>query len=298
MVGTGAVGGFYGGKLAQAGARVATLCRSDYEVVREKGIQVTSIWGDFHFIPEQVVRRVADYGEPPDYILVALKALPHIDIVQMIKDKVGPETAIVMVQNGLDIERPVAASLPNNEVIGGLAFICVTRVGPGQIHHQDVGHLLLGLYPSGDSERVQGLASLFKSSGVPCRVTTDVVTARWRKLVWNAPFNPISVLGGGADTREIMNTDAAVDLARAVMEEVCKIAAGAGHPLPPEVVEENLKGTRAMKPYKTSMLVDYEAGRPMEVEAIVGRALQVARGHGISTPYLESLYALLKLLEG
>ena len=85
VVGSGAVGGFYGGKLAQAGVHVAALCRSDYEIVRAKGIQVTSTYGNFHFTPEKVIRDVAEYGSPPDYILVGLKVLPEINIPEIIK---------------------------------------------------------------------------------------------------------------------------------------------------------------------------------------------------------------------
>jgi len=133
IVGTGAVGGFYGGRLALARARVATLCRSDYETVRSQGIMVKRVWGDFQFTPEKVIRRAAEYGPPPDYILVALKVLPGVDPVEIIRDAVGPETAIILVQNGIGIDGPVAAAFPRNEVIGAVAFIAVSRTGDSWI---------------------------------------------------------------------------------------------------------------------------------------------------------------------
>ena len=297
VVGTGAIGGFYGGKLAQAGAAVTTLCRSDYEVVKTKGISVTSVFGDFHFEPERVIREIGEYGSPPDYILVGLKVLPEIDTKAIIKDAVGPKTAIVLLQNGIDIEEPVARAFPDNEIISGLAFICATRTGPGQIDHTDFGRLVLGRFPWGRSVKINEFARLLNDAGVPCEVTEDVVSARWRKLVWNAPFNPISVLGGGADTRTMVENPESLELARQVMEEICSIAEAAGHPLPPEVVQENIDGTRRMAPYKSSMLVDFEAARPMEVEAILGNALKTARRYDISAPHIESLYGLLKLVD-
>jgi 2-dehydropantoate 2-reductase len=297
IVGTGAIGGFYGGKLAQGGARVAALCRSDFEIVRHKGIQVKSVYGDFHFTPAKVVHDVNEYGVPPDYILVALKVLPEIDTAGIIKDIVGPDTSILLLQNGIEIEDPVARAFPENEIISGLAFICVTRTRPGHIEHIDFGRLVLGRYPGGSSGKVAELANLFNNSGVPCDVTEDVVTARWRKLVWNAPFNPISVLGGGVDTKTMVESPESLKLVRQVMDEVCRISKAEGHPLPDEIVPENIEGTRRMAPYKTSMLVDFETGRPMEVEAILGNALRVARMNGIATPHMESLYALMKLLE-
>jgi 2-dehydropantoate 2-reductase len=297
VVGTGAVGGFYGGRLALAGARVAALCRSDYEEIRGQGITVTSVWGDFHYRPERVVRRASEYGPPPDFILVALKVLPGVDTVEIIKDAVGPSTAIILVQNGIENDEPVAAAFPRNEIISAVAFIAVSRTGPGRILHSDYGRLILGRFPSGTSPKVRQSAQLLRTGGVPCEVAEDVVTARWRKLVWNAPFNPISVLGGGVDTKTMVEMKESADLARATMEEVLRIAAAAGHPLPTDVVEQNFEGTRAMKPFKTSMLADFEAGRPMEVEAIVGNVLRIARRHRVEAPHLETLYTLLKLTE-
>ena len=297
IVGTGAIGGFYGGKLAQARARVATLCRSDYETVKSKGIRVTSTFGDFHFTPEKVIRNLSEYGPPPDYILVGLKVLPEIDTAEIIKEVVGPETAIVLLQNGVQIEEPVARAFPDNEIISGLAFICATRTSPGHIDHTDFGRVVIGRYPAGKSVKVEELARLFNEAGLKCEVTEDAVTARWRKLVWNAPFNPISVLAGGADTKTMVENPESLELARQVMEEVCKIAEAVGHPLPVGVVQENIEGTRRMSPYKSSMLVDFEAGRPMEVEAILGNGIRAAKRHNLAVPHMESLYGLLKLVD-
>nr|NIQ91187.1 2-dehydropantoate 2-reductase [Deltaproteobacteria bacterium] len=257
VVGTGAIGGFYGGKLAQAGASVSTLCRSDYEWVKSKGITVSSTLGDFHFTPEKVIRDLGEYGPPPDYILVGLKVLPEIDTAEIIKKVVGAETVIVLLQNGVEIEEPVARAFPDNEIISGLAFICATRTSPGHIDHTDFGRLVIGRFPAGKSAKVEELATLFNDSGLVCEVSEDVITARWRKLVWNAPFNPISVLGGGADTKTMVENPESLELARKVMEEVCLIAEAAGHPLPEEIVQQNIDGTRAMAPYKSSMLVDF-----------------------------------------
>jgi 2-dehydropantoate 2-reductase len=297
VVGTGAIGGFYGGKLAQAGARVATLCRSDYQSVKSAGIRVTSTYGNFHFIPERVIRHVKEYDSPPNYLLVGLKVLPEINTPEIIREVVGPDTAIVLLQNGVEIEESVARAFPNNEIISGLAFICVTRADPGHIVHVDFGRLVIGRFPAGRSDKTDHLARLFKDSGVPCTVSEDVVTDRWRKLVWNAPFNPISVLGGGADTKTMVDNPESLELARQVMVEVCRIAEAEGHPLPADVVEENIEGTRRMSSYKSSMLVDFEATRPMEVEAILGNAIRAAKRHKVAVPHMESLYGLLKLVD-
>jgi 2-dehydropantoate 2-reductase len=144
---------------------------------------------------------------------------------------------------------------------------------------------------------VHALGRLFKKAGIECEVTSDVVTARWRKLVWNAPFNPISVLGGGVDTQVILASTEAEQLIRKTMEEVRLMAKALGHELPEDIIQHNIDGTLAMKPYKTSMLLDFEAGRPMEVEAILGNAVRAARRISLPVPHLESLYAILQLAD-
>ncbi len=298
VVGAGAVGGYYGGRLAQAGARVSVVARSDYEVVKNGGIHIESPAGDFHFRPHGVFRSAAAFGGFPDVILVGLKVLEHIRTADLIRDAVGPKTAILLIQNGVDIEPPVAEAFPNNEVLSGLAFICVHRTAPGKVLHQDYGRIVLGRYPGGPSETARRLAEMFRRAGVPCEVTEDVITARWQKLVWNAPFNPISVLCGGASTQDMLGREETTRLVRAVMEEVCAVAAATGHPLPDDVVDRMIADTRKMTPYKTSMLLDFEAGRPMEVEAIVGNAIRIARRLGVPVPHLETLYALLIGLKG
>lgn len=297
VVGAGAIGGFYGAKLFQAGAEVSVVARSDYNVVFRKGFNVKSPWGNFHFSPARVLRSTEEYNDCPDYVLVGLKTLPEINVKKLIQPVLGKNTAIVLLQNGIDIEHHLAQEFPQNEIISGLAFICVSRTEPGEIYHQDYGRLTLGLYPDGSSSKTVQLSELFNNSGVPCNVDENVVKARWKKLVWNAPFNPISVLGGGVNTQQILENEESAGLVHTIMKEVCLIAASEGYPLADSVIEKNINDTRTMRPYKTSMLLDYESGLPMEVETILGNAVRIARKRGISVPKMETLYTLLQLTD-
>ena len=303
VVGAGAVGTFYSAKLAQAGAEVTLVCRSDYETVKAGGVEIASIWGDFHFTPAGVVRSAAEFAAgrvsstTADLILVAAKVLPEIDVAALIRPAVGPGTVVLLLQNGVGIEAPVAAALPGTEIISGLAFTCLWRMAPGKIMHQDYGRLVLGSYPSGISPKLEQLAAMFTQAGVPVALTDAVQRERWRKLVWNAPFNPISVLGGGVTTREILSDPEGAALSKVVMEEVMALAAADGWALPPEVVQKNLDDTLRMAPYKTSMCLDFEHGRPLEVEAILGNAVRLARRLGVRTPHLDTLYTLLRQVD-
>ncbi len=297
LVGTGAVGSYYAGRLAQAGARISTLCRSDYDIVKERGITVRSVAGDFHFKPVEVLKTIDAYDLEPDYIIIATKVLPEINIPSLIGKKVCPGTVIVLLQNGIDIEEPIAAAFPDNEIISAIAFISVSRPEFGLINHKDYGRLVIGTYPSGASDKVSRLAALFEQSGVRCHIDHDIITARWKKLMWNAPFNPLSVLCGGADTKEMMESEPIVTLAIDTMKELMILAALSGHQVNISVIDSILTDTRAMAPTITSMLQDYENKRPLEVEAILGNAVRLARRTGVPTPRLDTLYALLQLAD-
>lgn len=297
LVGTGAVGSYYAGRLAQAGASVSALSRTDYDVVKEKGIAVRSVSGDFHFMPAEVIRTIDEYSREPDYIIVATKVLPEISIPSLIGSKVSPRTAIVLLQNGIDIEGPVSEAFPGNEIISAIAFISVSRPEFGLIVHKDFGRLIIGNYPSGASDRTAVLAEMFHQAGVRCDIDQDIIAARWRKLMWNAPFNPLSVLCGGADTREMMESEQVVTLATGIMNELIILASLSGHTVHASVINTIMTDTRAMAPTKTSMLQDYEKKLPLEVEAILGNTVRIARRHDVATPHLDTLYAVLKLAD-
>lgn len=295
VIGTGAVGSFYGAQLAHQGADVSVVARSDHDHVSQHGIYIRSPLGDYHFVPRQVVRDAAELPEKPDYALLCVKVVDHADRVGLLRGALGPHTTIVLVCNGIDIEAEIAAAFPDNELISGLAFICVTRTAPGHIWHQAYGRMALGDYPGGLTDKARQLAAVFELAGVPCVATEDIAAARWQKCVWNAPFNPLSVLSGGLSTNDILSTQE--PFVRAIMGEVCEAAAALGHALPADVVEKNIASTRKMPPYKTSMLLDFEAGRPMETEAILGNAVRAGQRAGVPIPHLESVYALMKLRE-
>ncbi len=293
VVGTGAIGGFYGAKLSQAGAHVAVVCRSDFERVRDQGIDIQSIGGNFKFVPEQVVRHPEEYQGVPDFVLVAVKVLPEVKAVDLVRPVMGPHTAIVLIQNGLFIEKPFLEAFPSHEIISCLAFIAVRRTGPGQVTHQDYGRLALGNYPEGASSKVALLSQWFQKSGIECQVVSQVERSRWQKLVWNAAFNPVSVLGGALDTESMLGQSELRELLIRAMGEVLGLAEVGGHEFPQSMIQQNLDATLSMKPFKTSMLVDFEAGRPMEVEAILGNAVRFAKEKSVPVPVLESLYALI-----
>lgn len=296
IVGAGAIGGFYGGLLAKAGAEVSVVCRSDYDQVKQHGFIINSkTLGIWKFMPAQVLKSAADFDGIADYVLLCTKIIPSVDRAALIRPAVTANTAIVFIQNGVEIEQEIMAAFPDNEIISGLAFICSNRVKTGEILHLAYGRLALGNLSGAISNKTVRLCTLINEAGIECAATEHIVAERWKKCVWNAPFNPLSVLSGGLLTLEILQ--AQESFVRSIMQEVCEIAKACGYPLPSDIVDINIENTYSMPSYQTSMLLDYKKGHPMETEAILGNAVRAARRAGVESPHLASVYALMKLRE-
>lgn len=297
LVGPGAIGVYFAGRLAQAGAGVTVAARSDYDTVSANGYEIKSIAGDFNWKPP-VVRGAAGYGRPARLIVVAVKALPGVDLAELVRPAVGPQTAFLLIQNGLDVEVPLSGAFPDNELLSAIAFIGVSRVAPGRVVHSGGGTLTVGRYRAGGTSPVlEEVCAAFNAAGVGCKTADDTDMMRYRKLLWNVPFNPLSVLTGGMNTQEMVNDPKVVALAAAMMEEVRAVAAADGRLFTDDELKWNIDYTRNFPAYKTSMLLDFEAGRQLEVEAILGALVRRARKNGVATPHVDTAYALLAAVD-
>lgn len=297
IVGAGAVGGYYGARLAQHGHDVHFLLRGDYDAVRRNGWTVRSCDGDFRITADEVMV----YDDPKrmprvDLAVVTLKSTSNDQLDRLVRPLLHGDTAVLTLQNGLGNEDRLAELFGKSRVLGGMAFVCINRVAPGVIRHTDHGVIRIGDFATrGRSERVEGLAALFNASGVKCEVLDDLRFGRWQKLVWNIPFNG---LGATLDltTDRLVGNEEGLALVRQLMEEVRAAARADGVDLPAKIVDANINNTLTMGPYKSSMQVDRQAGRPMEVEAILGEPLRRARAGGASTPVLEALYRAARVV--
>jgi len=299
VLGAGAIGTLYGHVIARAGAEVSVVSRSEYELISKDGYQVKSLHiGDSNFKPKHVIRDTKEWPEAaPDLLLVCMKVLDNLDQVELMRPVVGIKTKIILIQNGIDIEPPIQAAFPDNEIISALAFVQVSRVAPGIVEHFSYGELTIGTYPKGIGEGCRLFGQLLEHGGIPGKLTDDVVNARWQKCLWNAPFNPTSALAGPTKTHTILNEPVGEALIRDMMQEVFDTAAAAGHPLPDGIIDQYVQATKDVRPYKTSMALDAQYKRPMETEAILGNTVRIAKRLGVVTPKLDTLYALMKILE-
>ena len=297
VIGAGAIGAFYGGVLAKAGCEVSAVARSDFDAVTAGGYRIESHLGDLSWRPAQVVRSAADYKGPADFLFVCVKLTARTDPVALMRPAVGKDTAIVFVANGIDIDAPVAAAFPDNELVSGVAYAAVSREGGVIKHHSQYTRLVLGRYPGGLSARATRLAELIKQGGSSSVATEDIVGARWQKCAWNTVLNPVSALGGGLGTQDMLASDATTGFVHEAIEEFAAIAAAAGHPIPTDTADKLIAGTRKLPNYVSSMGQDQLAGRPMETEALLGNVVRIARRHGVPATRLQTLYALLKMAE-
>ncbi len=297
LIGAGAVGVYFSSRLAQAGAEVSAVVRSDFEHIQRHGYHIASYLGEYDFAPDAIYRSSGDYPFEADWIIVATKVLPGIDLPALVRGAVkSPRTSILLIQNGIDVELPLLEAFPDNPVYHAVAYIGAFRAAPGVIVHKGAGTLAFGRNDGVVTPEAEALSGMFAKAGVKADAVHDIRFHRWKKLLWNTPYNSVSVLGGSLDTREMSDRGALETLCLEIMKEVVQTAAADGVALSDEIVASNIEFTRNFPPYKTSMLVDYEAGRPLEIDAFVGNVLKIADRHGIEAPRIRVLDTLLRAL--
>jgi 2-dehydropantoate 2-reductase len=204
----------------------------------------------------------------------------------------------LVLQNGLNIEADVASIVGAERVLGGCCFLCSNKLGPGHIHHLDFGRIVFGEFQqqTGVSSRAKTICDDLLAAGIDAQVTADLRSERWRKLMWNIPFNGLSV-ALNATTKEIIDHPDAEALAEAIVGEVHQAGQACGAEVPTEMIEKTMESTRKMVPYDSSMRLDYLNRRPLEVEAIFGNPLRAAAEQGTVMPRVKMLYQQLKFLD-
>jgi 2-dehydropantoate 2-reductase len=296
IVGSGAVGCYYGARLALSGANVSFLMRGDLRAVRERGsIVVRDTQGSAELRPVAAFGSAAEIG-PVDLVVVALKSTSGGSVEALVNPLLAPHTAILTLQNGFGADEYLAGLFGANRIMGGLVFMAITRTGPGEIRCFSPGAVSIGEFERMPVGRTRNLVALLAASGFKAEVVRNLVEARWRKLMWNIPFNGLSITEGAITTDKICSDPRLAAEARALMLEVQTAAAGFGIVIPDEFLEKQFIVTPPMGLYQPSSLVDFLAGREVEVEPIWGEPLRRARSVGVAMPRLASLYARLTAL--
>ncbi len=296
IIGTGAIGGYYGGKLANAGFDVHFLLHSDYDYVRQHGIQVNSCNGDFHLDAPNIYNNVKEMPKV-DVVIVALKSTNNHLLRQLLAPLLNPDTLVLMIQNGIGIEPDVEKLFPDVWLAAGLAFICSNKTKPGIVDHLFYGNINIGNY-SAPKPVIDTLIADFDKAGVKA-FDVDYLEARWKKAVWNMPFNGMSVVLN-AQTDQLLADASTRTLIKAQMMEVVMAANALGvENIDEAFADKMIANTDAMVPYSPSMKLDHDYHRPMEVYYLYTRPIQEAASAGVDMPLLKDLeQKLLKIIGG
>ena len=294
VIGTGAIGGYYGAKLARAGQEVHFLLHKDYEYVKANGLQVDSCDGSFH-IEANAYARTEDMP-PCDVVLVCIKSVNNHLLKSLLPPLLHENTLVVMIQNGIGVEQDVQQMFPQVQLCAGLAFICSAKTEPGRVSHQCYGSINLANYSCRDEALFKAVVSDFREADIQTG-EVEYHEARWKKAVWNMPFNGMTV-ALHTQTDLLLKNPSTRQLIRDQMMEVVGASRALGVSGVDEAfVEKMIQMTDEMTPYSPSMRLDYDFHRPMEIHYLYTRPIEITREAGFRMPKLEMLEAELKFLE-
>ncbi len=293
IVGSGAIGLYYGSRLAAAGEDVKFLMRSDFEAISKNGLKVQSIHGDFELTDVQTFQTAEEIG-PVDLVIVAWKATANDQLAKVLPPLLHERTQVLTLQNGLGNCEGIAEIAGPQNVLGGLCFVCINRLSPGLVSHSGGGRISIGEWHDGEPGRAEEIAKHFQVAKIQGFAVENLRKSQWEKLIWNIPFNGLSVAEGGVTTDVLLGENGMENEIRAVMTEVVAAARAQGLDLGDELIESNIARTRPMGPYRTSSMIDFVEGREVEVTPIWEEPLRRAKAAGVAMPRTEALLGRIR----
>lgn len=313
IAGAGAIGAYIGARMARAGLNVTLFARGPHlKAMQERGVQVKSTEGDFQAHP-RIVGSLEEAG-PADVILLGVKAHSLPQLAPQLKPVLGPDTVVVSTQNGIPwwyfqgiggaaegihLERidpggVISSAIEARRVVGSIVYFSTEISAPGVIQHTEGNRISLGEPDGTRSDRCRQISQALISAGLRCPITTHIRQEIWVKLLGNASLNPVSALTR-ATIIEMMKDPGVSEVIRNIMLEVESVSRKLGMELPVSI-EQRMAGAEKVGEHKTSMLQDLEAGRPLEIEALVGSVVELGERLGLSMPHTRTVYSCAKLL--
>jgi 2-dehydropantoate 2-reductase len=296
VMGAGAVGGYFGAKLAAAGHDVVFIARGRHlNALTRSGLRVKSPGGDLHIENALFTADAAEAGSV-DLILFCVKSYDTETAAQALQSIVGAKTVILSLQNGVDNCDKIARRFGDRHTLAGVVYVGAQVTAPGTIEHSTGGSIIFGPSTGANVESTKITGQALASAGIRCEPSLEIKKAQWRKLLWNAPFCAISCLTR-ATVKEIIDSEPLTNLAMDCMEEVRQAAATLDLDLPRQLCDEALSFSRSMGAFKPSMLQDLETGKPLEYDAFNGIVVKLLRSAGKDAPVNRVFYGTLKYLD-
>ena len=296
VFGAGGVGAFFGGLLVRGGADVRFIARGNQlEALRRQGILIQSDrLGDVRIPPVHAESDASQVGQC-ELVLVCVKAHQTALILDALTPLVGDDTTLVTLQNGVESDDVLAARFGGTRVVPAVVYVGATLEAPGIVHHVAAGTIVIGSRLDGDRSRLPAVAAALARTGEPVTIAGDIRHERWLKLLWNASFNPVSAITGRTP-RELTAVASTRQLLVDLMNEVRTVAAAQGIVIAASAIDEQLAWTERAPAIRTSMMVDRERQRAMEIDALVGVVIRRGREFGVPTPVSQSMFALLQAI--
>lgn len=313
IAGAGAIGAYMGARLAQAGFDVTLFARGPHlRAMQEHGVRVRSVEGDFQAQP-RVVGSLDEAG-PADVVFLGVKAHSLTQLAPHLKPVLGPDTTVVSTQNGipwwyfqgfggqwdgLRLERidpggVISAAIEARRILGSIVYFSTEICEPGVIQHIEGNRISLGEPDGSRSERCRRIAEALVTAGLRCPITTHIRQEIWVKILGNASLNPVSALTR-ATLAQMLRDPGVAEVIRKIMQEVEAVSKKLGMELS-VTVEQRMAGAAKVGEHKTSMLQDLEAGRPMELEALVGSVVELGDRVGVAMDHTRTVYSCARLL--
>ncbi len=294
IVGAGAVGGWYGGLLAQKGHEVYFVTRRDYEIINQNGLCMRDAKGD------KIVKIKKAYSDCTaigvcDLIIIAAKSTANDSLPDFVKSLIGPKSILVTLQNGMGNCETFASIIAPERIVAGLCFVCINRLSPGVVENTHTGYVRMASAYGPPTDSVLRCVELFVEAGIDCQSEQSLDAVLWKKLCWNIPFNGLAIAAGGITTDKIMADDLLRERAVRLMKEVQAAAAACGVPFKDEHIERQLKVTNGMGAYRPSSLIDYLEGREVEVAGLWGEPLRRGQAAGVKMSELSQLKTEIEL---
>lgn len=289
IVGTGAVGGYYGGMLAKKGYDVTFIARgTNYKALKEKGLTLIRD-GVKETIPINVKETpVIGYF---DYIFICVKSAQTEEAIKSILNNINENTSVISFQNGVENEEIISSIIGVKKTIGAIVFVAAQLTEPGVIFQSGYNGAVIGELTGKTTDRILEIQKMLLESEIDCKITENIQGELWNKLVWNASFNPLSVITGKT-VDKLLAED--YDLVKDIMTEVKDVAIALGLNIRPDTVEFNLNRSKGFVGFKTSMLQDFERGKSIELEELVGVVIRKAKEKNIFVPNIERVYSQIK----
>ena len=292
VIGTGAIGGFYGALLLKAKYDVHFLLNSDYNFVKKNGLKIDSPQGNY-ILPE-----IKAYNKPCsmpkcDLVIITLKTTANKLLKTILPEVCHKESKVLCLQNGLDTDNDASEAVPKNKVFGGVCAVACNKIGPGHIKHISYNQIRLGHYKKdqnnvGITAELKMVSELLNNAGISTILDSSITEARWRKLVWNMTFNGLTTVLD-CSTKEIMENPIYRKRAILIMDEVIAAANSCGLNIEADYRDKMVELTDKMAPYLPSMKLDFDNNRPLEFEVIYQRPIEQAKKQNCQIPNIERL---------